>query len=326
LAIYAGRRRFIVTLGAVAATWPIAARAQQAATRIPRIGIIDDAPIWDHFRQGLHDLGYVEGQNIVIEYRSAEGDFDRLRQAAHELALLPVNVIVVYGSPATRAARRATSTIPIVMIGVGAPVRARFVTNLARPGGNITGNTIVGPELVGKRLEILKECVPGLARVAFLWNPDNDSNVAFLEELIIAVPALGLQLISVPLRTSDDFEGAFAAMMQRRPNAFITTNDGLILQHIGQVIDFMAKHRLPAMYQSKENVKAGGFMAYGATLSDLFRRSAWYVHRILQGAKPADLPIEQPTKFELSINLKTAKALGLEVPATILGRADEVIE
>ena len=319
------RRNFIALLGGAAA-WPLAARAQQGGARIPRIGIIDDAPIWDHFRQGLHDLGYIEGRNIAIEYRSAEGDFDRLRQAARELASLPVNILVVYGSSATRAARQATSTIPIVMIGVGDPVRARFVTNLARPGGNVTGTTSLGPELVGKRIEILKECVPGLARVAFLWNPDNDSNLAFLEELIIAVPALGLQLISVPMRTSEEYEGAFAAMMQRQPNAFVTQNDPLILQHIGQIIDFVAEHRLPAMYQAKENVEAGGLMAYGATLSDLFTRSAWYVHRILQGAKPADLPVEQPTKFELSINLKTAKALGIEVPPALLARADEVIE
>jgi len=319
------RREFITLLGG-AAVWPLTVRAQQGGARIPRIGIIDDAPIWDNFRQGLHDLGYIEGRNIAIEYRSAEGDFDRLRQAVQELTSLPVNVLVLYGSPAIRVARQATSTIPIVMIGVGDPVRARFVTNLARPDGNVTGTTILGPELIGKRIEILKECVPGLARVAFLWNPDNDSNLAFLEELIIAVPALGLQLISVPMRTIQEYEGAFAAMMQRQPNAFVTTTDPLILEHIGQIIDFMAKHHLPAMYQTKENVEAGGLMAYGATLTDLFRRSAWYVHRILQGAKPADLPIEQPTKFELSINLKTAKALGLEIPPMLLARADEVIE
>jgi ABC-type uncharacterized transport system substrate-binding protein len=175
-------------------------------------------------------------------------------------------------------------------------------------------------------MEILKECVPGLARVAFLWNPDNDSNLAFLEELIIVVPALGLQLISVPMRTSDDFEAVFAAMMQRRPNAFVTTSDPLIQRHIGQIIDFMAKHRLPAMYQTKEEARAGGLMAYGAILPDMFRRGAWYVHRILQGAQPAELPVEQPTKFELTINLKTAKALGLTVPPSLLARADEVIE
>jgi putative ABC transport system substrate-binding protein len=324
------RRAFIVGLGSAAA-WPVVARGQQGVVRIPRIGIIDDlgptlsAPQWNHFRQGLHDLGYIEGRNIAIEYRSAEG-FDQVRQAARELASLPVNILVVYGSVATRAARQTTSTISIVMIAAGDPVRARFVTSLARPGGNVTGTTNLAQQLVGKRLEILKECVPGLARVAFLWNPDNDSNVVFLEELIIAVPALGLQLISVPMRTNEEYEGAFAAMMQRQPNAFMAPNDGLIMQHIGQIIDFVAKHRLPAMFQAKENVEAGGLMAYGPTLSDLFTRSAWYVHRILRGAKPADLPIEQPTKFELSINLKTAKALGLKIPPSLLASADEVIE
>ena len=320
------RREFITVFGSVAAAWPLVTRAQQGGVRFPRIGIIDDAPIWDHFRQGIHDLGYIEGRNIAIEYRSAAGDFDRLREAARELASLPVNIIVVYGSPATRAARQATSTIPIVMIAVGDPVRARFVTNLARPGGNVTGTTILSPELIGKRIEILKECVPDLARVAFLWNPDNDSNLVFLEELIIAVPALGLQLISVPMRTSEEYEGALAAMMQRKPNAFVTTNDGLILQHMGQIIDFVAKHHLPAVYQSKEEVEAGGLMSYGAPLSNFFTRSAWCVHRILPGTKPADLPIEQPTKFELSINLKTAHALGLNLPPSLLTRADEVIE
>jgi putative ABC transport system substrate-binding protein len=318
------KRRAFITLIGGAAAWPLTARTQQGTK--PRIGIIDDAPIWDHFRQALRDLGYVRGQNIAIEYRSARGNFDRLRQAALELAQLPVNVIVVYGTPATRAARLATSKIPIVMIGIGDPVRARLVTNLAHPDGNITGNTILGPDLIGKRIDILKEFVPGLTRVAFLWNPDNDSNLAFLEELIIAVPALGLQLISVPMRTSDEFEGAFAAMMQRGPNGFVTTNDGLILQHMGRIIDFMAEHRLPAMYQTKENVQAGGLIAYSAPLSALFRRGAWYVDRILQEIRPAELPIEQPTKFELTINLKTAKALGLTVPPTLLSIADEVIE
>ena len=319
------RREFITLLGGAAA-WPLAAHAQQPSVRIPRIGIIDKTPIWDHFRQGLRDHGYIEGQNIAIEYRSAEGKADRLRQAALELASLPADVIVVYGSPATLAAGQATATIPIVMIGIGDPVRAGFVTNLARPGGNITGFSVLGPDLIGKRLEILKETVPELARVAFLWNPDNDLNLAFLEELIIAVPALGLQLISAPMRTSYYFERAFQAMMQRRPNAFVMTADALHQSLIGKIIDFMAKHRLPASYQTRENVKAGGLMAYGASLSDLFRRSAGYVHRILQGASPADLPVEQPDKFELTINLKTAKALGIEIPSRLLFTAQEVIE
>jgi putative ABC transport system substrate-binding protein len=319
------RRQFIALLGAAAAVWPVAARAQPAR-RMPRIGVIDDAANWDHFRQGLRDLGYVERQNIAIEYRSAQDNVDQLSRAALELASLPTDVIVVHGSPATRAARRATATIPIVTIGVGDPVRAGFATNLARPDSNITGNSQLAPDLIGKRLEILKECVSDLVRVAFLWNPDNDSNLAFLEELIIAVPALGLQLISTPMRISDDFERAFAAMMQRRPNAFVMTADPLSQRLIGQIIDFMASHRLPAMYQLKENVMAGGLMAYGASLPVLFRRGAWYVHRLLQGAKPAELPIEQATKFELTINLKTAKALGLTIPPGVLSIADEVIE
>src|SRR5262245_7801897 len=319
------RREFITVLGGAVIVTPLAVRAQPTI-RIPHIGIIDDTPTWDHFREGLRDLGYIEGQNVVFDYRYAQGDFDRLRLAARELAAMQVDVIVVYGTPATRAARQMTSTIPIVMIAIGDPVRARLVSSLSQPSANITGNAVLGPDLIGKRIEILKECVPGLARVAFLWNPDNDSNLAFLEELIIAVQALGLQLISVPMRSSGDFEGAFAAMMQRRPNAFVATNDGLILQHMRQVIDFMAKHQLPAMYQSRESVAAGGLMSYGAALSELFKRSAWYVHRILQGAKPAELPIEQPTKFELTINLKTARALDLTFPPALLERADEVIE
>jgi len=319
------RREFISLISGAAITAPFGARAQQP-NKTPHIGIIDDSPLWDQFRLGLRDLGYVDGRNIVIDSRSAQNDFDQLRQAARELTSLPVNVLVTQGSPATRAARQATSIIPIVMINVGDPVRARFVTDLAHPGANITGTSNLAPDLIGKRIEILKECVPGLARVAFLWNPDNDSNLAFLEELIIAVPALGLQLISVPMRTGNDFGGAFAGMMERRPNAFSMTDDGLLQRLLGQIIDFVARHRLPAMYQSREDVEAGGLMSYGASQSELFRRSAWYVHRILQGAKPAELPIEQPTKFELTINLRTAKALGLTVPPALLRRADEVIE
>jgi putative ABC transport system substrate-binding protein len=322
------RRRDFITLFGGAATLPLAARAQgpSPVARMPRIGIIDDEPLWDNFRQGLRDLGYVENQNIAIEYRSADGKADRLVQAARELVSLPVNVIVVAGSTAARAARQATSTIPIVMITIGNPVRAGFAVSLARPGGNMTGNSSLGPDLIGKCLEILKDSVPTVARVAFLWNPDNDSNLAFLEELIVAVPGLGLQLISVPIRNADEFEGALAAMMQRRPNALVTSGDPMLRLHMSKIVDFAAKNRLPDMYQAKEYVAAGGLMSYSANLSQLFRQGALYVHKILQGAKPADLPIEQATRFELVINLKTARALGLTVPPTLLGRADEVIE
>ena len=320
------RREFITLLGGAAAAWPLVARAQGSLVRVPHIGLIDDEPLWDNFRQGLRDLGYVENRHIVIEHRPAEGKVDRLAQAARELVSLPVDVIVAGGSPSARAARQATSTIPIVIIGVGDPVRAGFVASLARPGGNMTGYSEFAPDLLGKRLEILKECVPTMARVAFIWNPDNDSNVAFLEELITAVPALGLQLISVPIRKSDDLERAFATMMRQTPNGAVATGDPMFALHARQIADFAAKNRLPVMYQQKRFVAAGGLMSYGVDMSDLFRRGASYVHRILQGAKPADLPIEQPTRFELVINLKAAKALGLDIPVTVYTRADEMIE
>ena len=326
MAIDVARRKFITLLGGSAAAWPFAARAQQSAARLPRIGIIDNSPIWDNFRQGLRDLGYIEGQSIVIEYRSAEGKVDRLNQAARELASLPVNVIAVAGSTAARAAQRATSTIPIVMIAIGDPVRAGFVASLARPGGNMTGTSFLTPDLIAKRLEIMKECIPGVTRMAFLWNPDNDSNLVFLEELIIAVPALGLKLISVPVRNLDEFERAFAAMMSREPNALVATGDFLHRRHMKLITNFAVKNRLPSSHGDKEDVIAGGLMSYGANLSDAFRRSASYVHKILQGAIPAELPIEQPTKFELAFNLKTAKLIGVTVPPSLLARADEVIE
>jgi len=319
------RREFITFLGGAAA-WPVAARAQRPPVRMPRIGIIDDEPVWDSFRQGLRDFGYIENQNIAIEYRSAEGKVDRLAQAARELVSIPVDVIVVTGSPATRAVRQATSTIPIVAIGVGDPLRAGFAVSLARPGGNMTGLSSLSPDLIGKRLEILRECIPAVARVAFLWNPDNDSNLAFLDDLIVAVPALGLELTSAPIRNADEFEGTFAAVLQRRPSAALVTGDPLLRRHQNRIIDFVAKNRLPAMYQEKEWVAAGGLLSYGPSLPDLFRRGVSYVHRILEGAKPADLPIEQPTRFELVINLKTAKALSLTVPPNLLAAADEVIE
>jgi putative ABC transport system substrate-binding protein len=325
MAVIIGRRELLAALGGAAAAWPLAARAQKGA-KIPRIGIIDDEPLWDIFRQGLRDLGYIENQNIAIEYRSAESKVDRLAQAARELVSLPVNIVVVFGSTEARAAQQATSTVPIVMIAIGDPVRAGFAVSLARPGGNMTGNSYLSPDLIGKRLEILKECVPSVARVAFLWNPDNNSNLVFLEELIIAVPALGLQLISVPVRNADEFEGAFAAMMRRMPNALVLTGDALHRRYVRQILDFAAKDHLPVVSQEKEIVAAGALLSYGADLSDLLRQGALYVHKILQGSRPADLPIEQPTHFKLVINLKTARALGLEVPPTLLARADEVIE
>ena len=319
------RREFITLLGGSAAAWPLTARAQRAP-KMPRIGIIDDAPIWDHFRQGLRDLGYIDGQNIAFEYRSGEGQPDRLATAASDLARLPVDIIMAAGSAATRAAQQATTTIPIVMISVGDPLRAGVVASLARPGGNVTGNTILGAAMSAKRLQLFKEVIPGLLRVAFLWNPNNLSPLAYLEEWRTVAPALDVKLIFVEVGSSDQFDSAFAAMMQERPDGFLMTADIFHLSHIGWIIDFVAKNRLPAMYIVKENVIAGGLMSYGPNLSDLYRRGAEYVHKILQGTKPTDLPVEQPTKFELAINLKTAKALGLTIPPTLLATADEVIE
>jgi putative tryptophan/tyrosine transport system substrate-binding protein len=320
------RREFITLLGGAAAAWPLIARAQQRPTKIPRIGIIDDAPIWDHFRKELHDLGYVEGQNIVIEYRTAQGEPARLLQAAKELAGLPVDVIVEFGSPAARAAQIATTTIPIVMISIGDPVRAGFVANLARPGGNMTGNTILGPDLGPKQLQLLKEIIPSVSRVAFLWNPDNASNVAIRDELQEAIPKLGMNLISVEVRSTNEFDPAFATMLRQHPDALLMTNDLFHQLHIKRIIAFLTENRIPGMFQTRENVLAGGFMSYGASLPDLFRRGATYVHKILQGTRAADLPVEQPTKFEMVINLKAAKAIGVTVAESILLRADEVVE
>ena len=320
------RRRFISLLGGAAAAWPLAASAQQRTSKIPRIGIIDNAAIWDHFRQGLRDLGYIEGQTVAFEYRSAEGKPDQLAAVASELAGLPVDLIATYGTAASFAAKQATTTTPIVMLAIGDPVRSGLVASLARPGRNITGNTILGPEIAAKRLQLFKEVIPTISRLAFLWNPNNASHAAYLEEWKSAAPALSVKMLFVAVGSSDEFDRAFAAMMRERPDGFTMTADPLHQLHIGWIIDFLAKNGLPGMYQVRENVNAGGLMSYGASLPDLFRRGASYVHKILQGTRPADLPVEQPVKFDLSINLKTAKALGLTIPESFLARADEVIE
>jgi ABC-type uncharacterized transport system substrate-binding protein len=323
------RREFITLLGGAALAsslfWAPSARAQQSA-KLSRIGIIDDSPIWNAFRHSLRDLGYLEGQNIAFEYRYAGGLPDRLAWVAVELVRRPVDLIATFGTPPTLAAKQATTTIPIVMIGIGDPVGAGIVASYNRPGGNITGNTILGPEVAGKRLQLLKEVIPSLSRVAFLWNPDNASHPAQLAEVRGAVATLGIKLLPLAVRSSDEFDDAFAAMMRERPDAFLMTNDPFHQLSIGRIIDFLANNRLPGMFLTREIVVAGGFMSYGASVPDLFRRGALYAHKILQGTKPADLPIEQPVKFELVVNLKTAKAIGLTIPDVFLARADEVIE
>jgi len=319
------RRREFITLigGAAAAVSPLSAWGQQP-TKI--IGIIDDAPMWDHFRRGLRELGNIEGRDIAIEYRSTDRQPDRLAAVAKELASLSVDVIATSGSAATRAAKQATTTIPIVMIAIGDPVRAGFVASLARPGGNITGNTILGTEMSAKRVQLLKELIPGASRVAFLWNPNNNSHLAYLDEWRAVAPKLGVEPLFVEVERSDQFESAFATMMRDRPDALSLTADPFHLSYVGWIIDFVAKNRLPAMYVVKENVAAGGLTSYGPSLPDLYRRATGYVHKILQGTKPADLPVEQPVKFELATNLNAAWVLGLDAPPTLLARADEVIE
>jgi putative ABC transport system substrate-binding protein len=318
------RREFITLLGG-AASWPLGAKAQQRS-KIPRIGIVDDGPMWQTFRQALGELGYIEGQTVNYEYRYGEGVPDRLAVAVDELIRRAVDVIVTYGTPPTQAAKVATATIPIVMVGVGDPVRAGLVMSLARPAGNITGNTILSPELSPKRLQILREAIPNVASVAFLTNADNASNMATLAEMRVAASAAGIALTSVELGSNTDLDRAFAILPVQRPDAMLVGNDPFHQLHIARIIDFQVQHRLPGMFQLKENVAAGGFLAYGASLPDLFRRAAGYVHRILNGTKPADLPVELPVKFELAVNLKAARALGLEMPPMLLARADEVIE
>ena len=319
------RREFITLLGGAAAAWPLATRAQQPA-RVPRIGIVDDAPMWHSFRQALREFGYVEGQSINYEYRYSEGVPNRLAAVVGELVRRPVDLIAAYGTPPTEAAKTATTTIPIVMIGVGDPVRAGLVASLARPGGNITGNTVLSPDLGAKRLQLLREAIPTVARVAYLTNPNNSGTLEVLAEMKRAAAAARMALIGVEFGSSSDFDAALGVALRERTEVLLVSNDPLHQLHVGRIIDFLAKNRIAGMFQSKEHVAAGGLMAYGASLPDLFRRAAAYAHRILQGAKPADLPVELPSKFDLAINLKTARALGLDLPPLLVARADEVIE
>ena len=313
MASYIGRRELLAALGGAAAAWPLAARAQQAA-RVPRIGIVDDAPMWHSFRQALREFGYVEGQSVNYEYRYSEGVPDRLATVVDELIRRPVDLIATYGTPPAQMARAATTTIPIVMVGVGDPVRAGLVASLARPVGNLTGNTVLSPDLAAKRLQLLREAIARVSRVAYLVNSDNLGTLDVLAELRLAASAADMVLIDVEFGSATDFDAALAVMLRERVDVLLVSNDPFHQLHIGRIIDFLAKNRIAGMFQSKENVAAGGLMAYGASLPDLFRRAAGYVHRILQGTKPADLPVELPTKFDLAINLKTARGLGLDLP------------
>jgi ABC-type uncharacterized transport system substrate-binding protein len=303
--------------------------AQQAG-KVWRIGFLNpgSSPSTDGriaaFRLGLRELGYVEGKDIVIERRYAEGRVERLSTMARDLLHLKVDVIVAIGTPSVEAAKNATQTIPIILSS-GDPIGSGHVASLARPGGNITGLTNLTPELAGKRLELLKEAVPRLSQVAVVWNPDSPAADLRMKEAEVAARSLQLQLHSAGVRSPNDLEPAFLAMKKERVGALITLRGPLIVNQSRQILDLAAKHRLAAMYDDRSTVEAGGLMSYGANQADLDRRAAYFVDKILKGVKPAELPIEQPAKFELVINLKAAKQIGLTVPPNVLARADKVI-
>jgi putative ABC transport system substrate-binding protein len=323
-----------VVLAIAILVMPFAAADAQWAASFPRIGFLAPSSPSDlrvqrflqTFRQGLRELGYVEGQNITIEFRWAEGQYDRLPALAAELVRLKVNVIVAGGPPAIQAAKQATETIPIVMGAVADPVAAGFVDSLARPGGNVTGISNMVAEVVGKQLELLKEVRPKVARVALLGNPANPNYTPLVQHAQGAARTLGVQLHILDVREPRAIDGAFAAITTERADAVVVLADTILLDHRKQIADAAVRRHLPTVFAVGEFVEAGGLLAYGPSLSDGFRRAAIYVDKILKGAKPTDLPIEQPTTFELIVNLRTAKALGLTIPYTVLQRADRVIQ
>jgi ABC-type uncharacterized transport system substrate-binding protein len=322
---------FCVALGAMLLAISVPAHAQQP-TKIPRIGFLTgisaagSAARVEAFRQGLRELGYVEGKNIVIEYRYADGKLDRLSELADELVRLEVNVIVTGGSAATRPARAATVTIPIVMGQDSDPVGSGFVASLARPGGNITGLSNLAPEISGKRLELLKEIVPKLSRVAVLGTFATPGNAQELKEIELAAGAFGVQLQNVNVPDPKDIEAAFREASKGRADAVLMLGGAVFTSQRTQIVDLAVKSRLPAIYQANEYSDVGGLITYGVNITDLFRRAATYVDKILKGAKPADLPVEQPKKFDLIINLKAAKQIGLTIPPSVLYKADKVIK
>jgi putative ABC transport system substrate-binding protein len=327
------RREFITALGGAAA-WPLAARAQQPASTVRRIGFLllgvarttAVRGALEAFRQGLKEYGWVEGQNISVEYRFAEGKADVLPEIAAELVRLRLDVIVVEGTAAIQAAKNATQTVPIVMATSNDPIGTGLIASLNRPGGNITGLSLQTQDLGGKRLQLLTEIVPGLARVAVLSNPANPGSAPNLQQTQAAAQSLGIELHVVEVRAPDRFESAFAAVTAARAGALIVLPDGMFYNQHPRIVAFAAASRLPALFPEKEVVQAGGLIAYGPSIPASFRRAATFVDKILRGAKPADLPVEQPTKFELVVNLKTAKSMGLTISEPFLLLADEVIE
>ena len=310
---------------------PLAVDAQQSG-KVLRIGFLGnstatlEANLVGPFREGLRDLGYVEGRNVLIEYRWAEGKYERFPALLAELIALKVDVIVTAGTPATLAVKKATTSVPLVMVAVGDPVGTGIVASLARPGGNITGLSSIAPELEGKRLELLRGVIPKLSHIAVLWNPVNAYQVSSEKEVRAAAQVLRMKVQSLGVRTPEELDGALAAIVRERPGALLVLADRLFLHNRQRIMEFAARHRLPGVYAYRELVEAGGLMSFGPSYAGMHRQAATYVDKILKGAKPADLPVEQPTTFELVINLKTAKALGVKIPQSVLIRADEVIQ
>jgi putative ABC transport system substrate-binding protein len=325
------RREFITLLSGIVAAWPLAARAQQPA-KIPRIGFLGnstatmEANLIGPLRDGLRELGYEEGRNVIIEFRWADGKYDQFPALVAELLAAKVDVIITAGTPATLAIKKATSTVPLVFIAVGDPVGTGVVPNLGRPGGNITGLSSIAPDLEGKRLELLREVVPKLSHVAFFLNPANAFHTASMRQARVAAQSLGIKLQPMEVNKSEQLDGAFASIVKEKPDALLILADRIFLHNRKRMMEFAIQQRLPSVNAYRELVEAGGLISYGPSYEDMHRRAAVYVDKILKGTKPADLPIEQPTKFTLLINLKTAKTLGLTVPPTLVARADELIE
>ncbi len=328
------RRAFVGSLAALAMSPTFMFTLQSAYAQQPasprRIGVLlggssHEEKVQQAFRQGLLDAGYVEGRDVVIEWRSADGDYTRLPQMAADLVQSRVDVIVVRSTPAAEAAKRATSTIPIVLAIVADPIVTGLVASFSHPGGNVTGLSAMTEDLSAKRLQLLKEALPRLTRVAVLWNPDTAFHKGVIEQLKASAPSLSIKLKFVSAQTPEEFDAAFSAMKQARVQALYVIEDALFFTNRKTLVRLASNARLPIVYWIKEFAEDGGLMSYGASYADLMRRSAGYVDKILKGAKPGDLPIEQPTKFELVVNLKTARAFGITIPQSILVRADEVI-
>jgi putative ABC transport system substrate-binding protein len=324
------RREFITFLGGTAVAWPFAAHAQQPG-KVYRIGFLWDSPdafvdALEAFRQGLNELGYVEGQTVTIEYRWAEGKPERMRELAEELVRLKVDVIVAPSSIYTAAAKRATSTIPIIFMSHADPLGSSHVASLARPGGNITGLSLMMTETNVKGLALLKEAVPGISRVAIIFDLATPSHGPGLKAVKAAGPTLGLRVQSVPVRSATEYDSAFATIVRERADAVLVLSTPLFIAGAKRLAELCLVNKLPSLFGPKHHVQEGGLMSYSPDRADLWRRGATYVDKILRGIDPADLPVQQPTKFDLVINLKTAKLIGLTVPPTLLARADEVIE